>query len=115
MPCCKKKISNIIKGYTRFAFSKLIELPKEKYKQSDKRIRICQACDKSTWLTMIEYFNFIKENLKDIIKNIEDLTLLPELPDSEYEIGKKLFCKLCKCFIPAKAWLKEEKCPLQKW
>ena len=27
----------------------------------------------------------------------------------------RLFCAECKCFIPAKARVKDEKCPLDKW
>jgi len=30
-------------------------------------------------------------------------------------VGSMLFCSICKCFIPAKARVKEEKCPLGKW
>lgn len=25
------------------------------------------------------------------------------------------FCKLCKCFMPAKTWLKISSCPIKKW
>lgn len=32
-----------------------------------------------------------------------------------YWIGKTLWCSICKCFIPAKARVKEEKCPKGKW
>jgi hypothetical protein len=30
-------------------------------------------------------------------------------------IGKRLMCKHCGCFIPAKARVPDEKCPLGKW
>ncbi len=29
--------------------------------------------------------------------------------------GRRLFCKHCGCFIPAKARVPGEKCPLEKW
>lgn len=32
-----------------------------------------------------------------------------------YWILKSVWCKICKCYIPAKARVKEEKCPLNKW
>ncbi len=32
-----------------------------------------------------------------------------------YWIGKKLFCSICKCFIPAKARVEENTCPEKKW
>lgn len=30
-------------------------------------------------------------------------------------IGKSLWCSICKCFIPAKARVKNEKCPMGFW
>jgi hypothetical protein len=35
--------------------------------------------------------------------------------ESNYWISKKIFCSICKCYIPAKARVKDEKCPLDKW
>ncbi len=35
--------------------------------------------------------------------------------DERKWIGRSLWCKLCKCFIPAKARVPDEKCPLKKW
>jgi len=32
-----------------------------------------------------------------------------------YWIKKTLWCKICKCFIPAKARVKDEKCPKDNW
>ncbi len=32
-----------------------------------------------------------------------------------YWIKKTLWCKICKCFIPAKARVLNEKCPKDKW
>ncbi len=32
-----------------------------------------------------------------------------------YWLGRKLFCSICKCFIPAKARVKENTCPRGKW
>lgn len=32
-----------------------------------------------------------------------------------YWIKRTLWCSICKCFIPAKARVKEEKCPKGKW
>lgn len=32
-----------------------------------------------------------------------------------YWIKKTLWCSICKCFVPAKARVKEEKCPKGKW
>jgi len=35
--------------------------------------------------------------------------------DKNYWVGKTLWCSICKCYIPAKARVAEEKCPLDKW
>lgn len=35
--------------------------------------------------------------------------------DKNYWVGKTLWCSICKCFIPAKARVKDEKCKLGKW
>ncbi len=35
--------------------------------------------------------------------------------DKRYWIGRALWCKLCKCFVPAKARVPDEKCPINKW
>ena len=32
-----------------------------------------------------------------------------------YKIGRVLFCKICKCNVPAKARVKEETCPADRW
>lgn len=35
--------------------------------------------------------------------------------DDHYWIGRKLFCSICKCFIPAKARVEENTCPNNLW
>ena len=35
--------------------------------------------------------------------------------DDHYWIKHALFCSICKCFIPAKARVEENTCPLNKW
>ncbi len=32
-----------------------------------------------------------------------------------YWLGRTLWCSVCKCLIPAKARVEEEKCPKNKW
>jgi hypothetical protein len=34
------------------------------------------------------------------------------LPIEQVQPGAKLFCSLCKCWLPAKAYVKQENCPL---
>ena len=35
--------------------------------------------------------------------------------EKNYWIKKQIFCSICKCYIPAKARVEDEKCPLDKW
>jgi hypothetical protein len=35
--------------------------------------------------------------------------------DKNYWIKRRLFCSICKCYIPAKARAKDAECPLDKW
>ena len=35
--------------------------------------------------------------------------------DGGYRLGRTLWCSVCKCLIPAKARVEEEKCPKGKW
>jgi len=35
--------------------------------------------------------------------------------DKNYWIKRTLWCSICKCFVPAKARVKNEKCPKDKW
>ena len=35
--------------------------------------------------------------------------------DKNYWIKKTLWCSICKCFVPGKARIDNEKCPLDKW
>ena len=35
--------------------------------------------------------------------------------EHNYWIGKTLWCSICKCYIPAKARVEEEKCPKDYW
>lgn len=35
--------------------------------------------------------------------------------DKNYWLGRSLWCSICKCFVPAKARVKDEQCPIGKW
>ena len=35
--------------------------------------------------------------------------------EHNYWIKRTLWCSICKCYIPAKARVKDEKCPKSKW
>lgn len=118
MSCCGgkiEKIGNIIKGFTGLFLEEQFDILALKFADADKRLEICLQCEKKTWLTRMVYMGFIKKHWLEIIKKFEDLTLLPELSKEEYGMNKFLFCRLCKCHLPAKVRIEIEKCPEKKW
>jgi len=112
MGCCGKvvkKVGNIARGYTKLATEKA-GLTK-KYKFTDSRIRECQRCDESTWMTKLEYGKWLISNGIEVLENFSQLEMLSKLP--KYELDSKrrsLFCRICKCFVPAAARVPNKKC-----
>jgi hypothetical protein len=104
MGCCgkiKKGIkltSQIVEGHVKLAGKNLLHHQNEKYPEWNKRVLICQSCDKQTW------FN---TKIPNILKE------LPKQDPSTTNIH--LFCMECRCYIPAKAFVKDAECPLKKW
>lgn len=118
MGCCGKKIkkvAHIVEGHVLFNYDKLFHLPRPKFEFADSRIRTCNKCEKQTWMSKAEYIAWLEMNAGDVIKNFEQLEVLPELPKHGPEHGHNLFCMICKCFVPAAAYVKEKRCPLNKW
>ena len=100
------KAKNITQGIAKVITGK-------KYRHTDARIRTCRTCDSNTWLKKTEYAGWLLKNGIKVLTHLEDLTVLPDLPKGTE--GKNLYCRLCKCFIPAKARVENETCPLNKW
>lgn len=110
-----EKAAAIVKGNALHTFDGLYLLPKEKYAFADTRLATCRVCDKSTWMTRQEYASWLWEHKIEVIRHIEDLSVLPELPKQEYRKGRLLFCRVCKCWLPAKTFVKDKKCPNGLW
>ena len=121
MTCCGKNIVQkaeaIAVGNFAMAMDKMKLLPKERIAASRSRLMVCRQCEQCTWLTWSEYWAWVDGNggKKKFFTEIEDLTNWPLLPKQEYEKGRKLFCRICKCWLPAKSYVINEKCPLVKW
>ena len=112
MGCCGKAIrkgKNIVKGYTALAVGK-------KYEFTDGRVRECQQCDWSTWMSGLEYAVWLAKHGIEVLVNFDQLEKLPMLPKYEQSKGRRrLYCRICKCFIPAKTREEKEKCPKGLW
>jgi hypothetical protein len=122
MSCCGKsikkdltekalKVKNIATGQVLSLFQGESTTPQH----AKERLAICKRCDELTWFTRSEYWAWLKENKIDVLKNIEDLTVLPPLVKKPFIEKEAMYCRLCKCYLPAKAIVKTEKCPEGKW
>jgi hypothetical protein len=116
MACCTKTIERIASGMFLAGIDKLMRLPDAANGLANVRLVKCRRCKESTWLSINQYIWFLDINgITNVIKNLNDLSVLPPLPKQNYKPGAKLFCAVCKCWLPAKARVKDEKCPLNKW
>ena len=112
MGCCGKIVHqslNIAIGYTNLAIGK-------KYRFTDARIRACRDCDENTWMTALEYSAWLLSHGIEVIENYTQLEKLPKLP--KHKMSKKrqkIYCQICKCYIPAKARVKDMICPMGRW
>jgi len=119
MACCgnKKKTGakagNIIKGYSRLAIDELLRLSEEKCEMTYVRINMCRGCEDNTWLSAMRFAAWV--SLHAASQKTLDLDKLPALPKEPKGKGKKLFCRICKCFVPAKVRAADEKCPKGRW
>lgn len=121
MACCGKQsgkvsaIKNIATGYANYTLHKMFHVSGELSQDAERRQTICKACEFCTWMKKVDYLKWLVANGVDIAKEIGDLTVLPMLDKNEYERGRSMFCRLCKCWIPGKAYSPESKCPKNKW
>ena len=121
MGCCGKHsgkiqtVKNIVSGHVNRLFDQVFMVRGELYNSAQKRQAVCQTCEYQTWLKKAKYLDWLKANGIEVFKNLDDLTALPPLEKQPFEPGKSMFCQLCKCWIPAKAYAKDAKCPKNKW
>ena len=117
MGCCGKikKMVSVAQGNLSVVLDAINLLPTEKYLYHSVRLRACRACEHHTFLTEHQYLEWIEKNggLAKFVAEIDTLDQWPPLPiENDEQPGAKLFCSLCKCWLPAKAYVKQEKCPI---
>ena len=118
MSCCGKgkAVLEIAKGNVGVVVEHYFKLPLFKCSDTNRRMRICRACQHGTWMTKRQYAAWLADHGVEVAKNIEDLTVLDPLPKQEYtKEQRRIFCRHCKCYLPAKARLEDQTCPLGKW
>ena len=116
MGCCGKisKGLSIAKGNLAVVLEKINLLPSEQFAYHSVRLRACRTCEYHTYLTERQFLDWVDENggLAKFLAEIDALGQWPPLPIEQNEqLGAKLFCGLCKCWLPAKAYVKKENCP----
>lgn len=124
MGCCgkklvetTKKIGTIAEGNIRLFIDRYFRLPSEQCEYARQRRQECRKCKDHTFLTKWQFAGWVIHNggIVKFLKDINDLIDWPMLPKRDFKKREKLFCRVCKCWIPAKSMIKTEHCPLGKW
>jgi len=124
MSCCGKKlitgkdaiakinkIKNIAEGFTKLAASKA----GINFEYAKARLAICANCENVTWLKDREFAAWLNENKIEVLKNLESLEKLSDLPLKPHRALTRRYCIKCKCNIMAKIHSKQEQCPVGMW
>ena len=118
MSCCGKA-KNIVAGYTNLAVEKVTHTPVIGTELLQTRSQQCHkppnGCEKLTWYKMRDAIPYIRQQRMAILTHFDKLEELPELEKKEKQPGTMPLCMVCKCFLPAKIRVENEKCPLGKW
>lgn len=121
MGCCGghsgkvRAVGKIVSGHANRLFDQVFMVRGKRYRRAEQRQAVCMACEFQTWLTKSEYLAWLAANGIEVLTHIDDLTRLPMLDKHGFARGRSLFCRLCKCWIPAKAYSKDSQCPQDKW
>lgn len=112
-----EKISSIASGYVGLAAESIgaaIGVSSVYSTTAESRINICRQCELRTYLSILEYNGWIKENggYARFIQEVHGLDAWPDLPDNKDENNGEIFCRKCKCLLRAKAYSLDEKCPI---
>lgn len=110
MGCCGQ-IKNIVNGSV--AYTKDTLFKKKIRQRAGERIDICRKCEHVTWMKKTEYAAWLLKNGIKVLQNFTHLEKLPPL--LKQNTGKNPYCRLCKCWIPGKAYIDEENCPKGLW
>lgn len=121
MGCCGKniarnvgKVGAITEGNLRLFINTYFRLPDEQCPMAKARRVACRGCESHTFMGKWEFGLWVVKNggAVKFLAEIHDLTGWPMLPKQEYKKGAKLFCRVCKCWLPAKSHVAQERCPV---
>jgi len=106
------KIKNIIEGSVKAIMARKAGID---FQYAHDRFAVCETCENVTWLKDAEFAAWLAENKIDVLKNLESLEILSDLPKKPHRALTRRYCVKCKCNILAKVHSKDEKCPEGKW
>ena len=106
-----RKLKNIAQGFAKLAASRA----GLDFKYAKERFAICSTCENITWLKDAEFAAWLAENKLSVLKNLEFLERLSDLPVKPRRALTRRYCVKCKCNILAKVHSKVERCPNGKW
>lgn len=113
--CCGEKRSRIKKS-SRIALAYYRYARGYKHTLTDRWLAACRQCEHRTWLSVADYKQWFVKYRKQVVANFCELEKLAMLPKYEQsETRTLLCCRLCKCFLLAKATLEETTCLIGKW
>jgi hypothetical protein len=121
MGCCGKHrgkldtLKTIASGYARKTLHDLFLVKGKVSEQADERMAICKTCEYQTWLKKADYLTWLALHGIEVLEHLDSLSTLPMLDKHDYEQGRSMFCRVCKCWIPAKTYSSDSQCPKQKW
>jgi len=108
MGCCGK-VFNLLAGWANIASGRMCA-------SAGSRMKKCRDCDTATWMGTKEYLKWIANRGVAVLTNLSQLETLEPLPKYQQDTKRRnLFCRICKCYIPAKARVEKETCPKGLW
>ena len=122
MACgCGKKVKavmNIVEGNVKLLEEKVRQMVGDETEYVPyvaQRLERCLGCGQLTWMTVGEYAGFLMANAVDVVKEFGELEKLPNMTRFEKHDGAGMYCRRCKCYLPAKARVKDMECPMGRW
>jgi hypothetical protein len=121
MSCCGQKdgvigtLKTIASGYARKTLHDPFMVRGKVSEQADQRMAICKSCEYQTWMKKADYLKWLASHGIEVLEHLDRLSELPLLEKVEYQQGRSLFCRDCKCWLPAKVYAPDAACPQGRW
>lgn len=111
------KVGQIVGGSVLETADDVFQLPTERHHMAEVRKSICRQYDCHTWMTESEFWAWVDANggRKKFYIEIAVLSGWPLLTKQDYQTGRFLMCRICKCWIGKKSQLKQADCSKGLW